>query len=118
MPQLARGLFVDADLRVEPYALDLGGWVASHEAALGWSEPDLAGLRAAAVDAQTRRDGVLRGHTDLRGGSPDEALELARSADLTALIDLAVRKDANPVAARAHDHLLAIARSGEIHALP
>ncbi|MEX0428785.1 phosphotransferase family protein [Nocardioides sp. DS6] len=62
--------------------------------------------------------GVLRGWVTLRGGADDEALELARCADLVALVELAARKDANPVAARAHDHLLAIARRGDVHALP
>ncbi|MCW2756991.1 MAG: aminoglycoside phosphotransferase family protein [Nocardioidaceae bacterium] len=46
-----------------------------------------------------------------------DALDLARAADLVALVDLAVRKAENPVAARAHDLLLAIARSGDLHAV-
>jgi aminoglycoside phosphotransferase (APT) family kinase protein len=61
-------------------------------------------------------DAVLGGWTDLRGGDPATSLDRARSADLVALVDLAARKDANPVAARAHDQLLAIARSGDLHA--
>ena len=32
-----------------------------------------------------------------------------------AVVDLASRRDANPVAARAHDLLLAVARSGDLH---
>jgi len=63
-------------------------------------------------------DGVLRGYVGLRGGDPAQALELARSADLVALVELAARKDANPVAARAHDQLLAIARARDVHATP
>lgn len=63
-------------------------------------------------------DGVLRGYVDLRGGDPDEVRDLARSADLVALVELAARKDANPVAARAHDLLLAIARARDVHAVP
>jgi aminoglycoside phosphotransferase (APT) family kinase protein len=61
-------------------------------------------------------EGVLRGYTDLRGGSATTARDRARCADLVALVDLAARKDANPVAARAHEQLLAIARSGDLHA--
>jgi aminoglycoside phosphotransferase (APT) family kinase protein len=61
-------------------------------------------------------DAVLRGHTDLRGDDPAVALDRARCADLVALVDLAARKDANPVAARAHDRLLAIARTRDVHA--
>jgi aminoglycoside phosphotransferase (APT) family kinase protein len=61
-------------------------------------------------------DAVLRGYTALRGDEPATALDRARSADLVALVDLAARKDANPVAARAHDRLLAIARARNVHA--
>ncbi|WP_425474906.1 phosphotransferase family protein [Nocardioides cheoyonin] len=176
MPQLVAGTFADAELRVEPFALDLSDWVASHEERLEWSEADLDGLRAAAATAQdlldtvgrtclvhsdlnpknvivdpdslevralldwefahagspytdlgnllrfdrvpAYADGVLRGYTLLRGGEPAEALELARSADLVALVELAARKDANPVAAGAHEHLLAIARTSDPHAVP
>jgi aminoglycoside phosphotransferase (APT) family kinase protein len=52
--------------------------------------------------------------------APDQrqVLELARSADLWALVDLAARRDANPVARRAHDLLLTIARTGDLHAEP
>jgi Ser/Thr protein kinase RdoA (MazF antagonist) len=49
---------------------------------------------------------------------PREALDLARAADLWALVDLAVRRDANPVAARAHGLLRAIAAAGDVHAQP
>lgn len=51
-------------------------------------------------------------------GGPAEALDLARAADLWALVDLASRRDVNPVAARAHDLLLAIARARDVHATP
>lgn len=61
---------------------------------------------------------VLEGYRALRGGSEEETLDLARSADLFALVDLAARRTANPVAARAHDHLVAIARAGDVHADP
>ena len=43
---------------------------------------------------------------------------LARAADLWALVDLAGRRGQNPVADRAHEHLVAIARTGDLHALP
>jgi hypothetical protein len=32
-----------------------------------------------------------------------------------ALVDLAARRDENPVAVRAHDRLLAMARRGDLH---
>ena len=46
-----------------------------------------------------------------------ETLELARAADLWALVDLAARRGENPVADRAHDQLVAIARTADLHAL-
>ncbi|GAA1949483.1 hypothetical protein GCM10009798_05860 [Nocardioides panacihumi] len=174
MPHVAAGMFVDATLRVRPFAPDLEEWVAQHEDLLDWSDADLAGLRAVAAHAQDRldevgrvslvhgdlnlknvlvdadtleitgvvdwefahagspyadlgnllrfdrepayADAVLRGWTQLRGDDPATARERARSADLVALVDLAARKDANPVAARAHDRLLVIARSRDLHA--
>ncbi|HEX4685448.1 MAG TPA: phosphotransferase [Nocardioides sp.] len=63
-------------------------------------------------------DAVLATWCERRGGSPQEALELARAADLWALVDLAGRRGQNPVADRAHEHLRAIARTGDPHALP
>ncbi|NGN92032.1 phosphotransferase [Nocardioides sp. KC13] len=62
--------------------------------------------------------GVLEGYVAVRGGSTADALDLARSADLVALVELAARRTENPVAARAHDLLLAIARSGDVHTVP
>lgn len=61
-------------------------------------------------------DGVLAGYVALRGGDADAALAMARAADLVALVDLAARRQANPVAARAHERLLAIARARDVHA--
>ena len=63
-------------------------------------------------------DAVLGVWCDRRGGSRADALMLARAADLWALVDLAARRGHNPVADRAHEHLVAIARSGDLHALP
>lgn len=177
MPQLTAGLFVDADLRVDPFAadMDLVAWVERHAARLeGWSVDELAGLREVAEAAQDRLDtvarvclvhsdlnpknvlvdpdtlevmgvvdwefahaghpytdlgnllrferhpayvdAVLRGYVRLRGGDPAQARDLARSADLVALVELAARRDANPVAARAHDLLSAVARARDVHA--
>jgi aminoglycoside phosphotransferase (APT) family kinase protein len=55
-------------------------------------------------------DAVLAAYADRRGTAPDDALALARAADLWALVDLATRRTANPVAARADRLLRAIAR--------
>lgn len=62
--------------------------------------------------------GVLESYVAMRGGSTTGALDLARSADLVALVELGARRTDNPVAARAHDLLLEIARSGDVHSAP
>lgn len=63
-------------------------------------------------------DAVLAAWCERRDGTPQTALDLARAADLWALVDLAARRGQNPVADRAHEHLSAIARTGDLHALP
>src|SRR6478735_1490810 len=68
MPHVTAGLFVDATLRMRPFATDLEEWVAQHEERLDWSDADLAGLRAVATEAQDRLDEVGRvslAHGDL-----------------------------------------------------
>jgi aminoglycoside phosphotransferase (APT) family kinase protein len=55
-------------------------------------------------------EAVLAAYADRRGTPRDEALALARAADLWALVDLATRRTANPVAERADRLLRAIAR--------
>jgi aminoglycoside phosphotransferase (APT) family kinase protein len=61
-------------------------------------------------------DAVLSTYTDLVVDAPDDLLDRARAADLFALVELASRRGQNPVTERAHDRLLAIARSGDLHA--
>lgn len=66
-------------------------------------------------------DAVLGAYTDRVVDAPpdrEELLERARAADLFALVELASRLGENPVADRAHDQLLAIARTGDLHATP
>ncbi len=63
-------------------------------------------------------EAVLEAYARRRGTTPRHALDLARAADLWALVDLASRRSANPVAARAHDLLRGIARSGSPHWTP
>jgi len=62
--------------------------------------------------------GVLEAWEARHGTPPDDALDLARAADLLALIDLAARSGSNPVATRAETHLRAIVATGDWHALP
>ncbi|HWJ83616.1 MAG TPA: phosphotransferase [Nocardioides sp.] len=104
------------NLLVDPETLGVTGvldWEYSHS---GHPATDLGNLlrfdRAPAyVDA------VLGAWSDRHGTTAAEALDLARSADLFALVDLAARAGAHPVADAAHDLLRAIARTGDVHAL-
>lgn len=54
-------------------------------------------------------DAVLAAYGARRGVAPEDALPLARAADLFALVELATRRNANPVAAAADRLLRAIA---------
>jgi aminoglycoside phosphotransferase (APT) family kinase protein len=56
---------------------------------------------------------VLEAYVARRSGTVESALELARAADLWALLDLAPRRAANPVAERADRLLREIARTGD-----
>lgn len=65
-----------------------------------FADPVVAAYQAGVVDA------------------PDDLLDRARAADLFAVVELGSRAGENPVADRAHDLLLAIARAGDLHATP
>jgi len=62
-------------------------------------------------------DAVLASYAELRGTPPVRALELARAADLYALVELASRVGQNPVADRAVARLEAIIATGDVHAV-
>jgi aminoglycoside phosphotransferase (APT) family kinase protein len=103
------------NLLVDPDTLDVTGLLDWEFAHAGHPHTDLGNLlrfdrQPAFVEA------VLDAYTARHGGTPERALDLARAADLWALVDLAARRGQNPVAARAHDLLLAIARSGDTYA--
>ncbi|MFC8797977.1 phosphotransferase family protein [Promicromonospora sp. NPDC057138] len=87
----------------------------------------LAGLDASAatgtganVDTETGTDTDTGANERSGAGEPGRrrATDLARAADLVALVDLAARRAANPVVRQARAHLRAIARSGDVHAVP
>lgn len=61
-------------------------------------------------------DGVLGEWTDRHGGTQKQLLDLARAADLVALVELAARSGRHPVATRAEAHLRVIVQSGDLHA--
>jgi aminoglycoside phosphotransferase (APT) family kinase protein len=61
-------------------------------------------------------EAVVSTYADIVVDAPEDLLDRARAADLFALVDLAARRGQNPVADRAHDLLLEIARTGDLHA--
>src|SRR6478735_1700750 len=61
-------------------------------------------------------DAVLAAYAELRDTPPGRARELARAADLYALVELASRAGQNPVATRAAARLEAIVAAGDVHA--
>jgi aminoglycoside phosphotransferase (APT) family kinase protein len=63
-------------------------------------------------------EAVLSTYTELVVDAPEDLLDRARSADLFALVELASRRGQDPVADRAHDLLLSIARSRDPHTVP
>jgi aminoglycoside phosphotransferase (APT) family kinase protein len=103
------------NLMVDPDTLGVTGVLDWEFAHAGHPYTDLGNLlrfdrQPAFVEA------VLDTYTARHGGTPAEALDLARAADLWALVDLAARRGQNPISDRAHDLLLAIARTGDVHA--
>ena len=105
------------NLLVDPHTLEVTGLLDWEFAHAGHPYTDLGNLlrfdrQPAFVEA------VLDAYVARHGGAPSEALDLARAADLWALIDLAARHGQNPVADRAHDLLRAIARTGDVHIAP
>jgi aminoglycoside phosphotransferase (APT) family kinase protein len=106
--------FNPKNLLVDPDTLEVTGlldWEFSHA---GHPYTDLGNLLR--FDRQPAFvEVVLDAYVARHGGGPEDALDLARAADLWALVDLASRRGQNPVADRAHDLLLAIARSGDLH---
>jgi aminoglycoside phosphotransferase (APT) family kinase protein len=103
------------NLMVDPDTLEITGLLDWEFAHAGHPYTDLGNLlrfdrHPAYVEA------VLETYTARHGGTPAEALDLARAADLWALVDLAARRGQNPVADRAHDLLRSISRTGDVHA--
>jgi aminoglycoside phosphotransferase (APT) family kinase protein len=105
------------NLLVDPTTLEVSGLLDWEFAHSGHPFTDLGNLLRFDRDP-AYVEAVLAAWCERRGGTPDEALDLARAADLWALVDLASRAGANPVAARAGALLRAVADVGDRHAVP
>ncbi len=107
--------FNPKNLLIDPETLEITGlvdWEFSHA---GSPYADLGNLlrfeRAPALV-----DAVLGEYAALSGEAPERALDLARAADLFALVELASRHGQNPIADLAHQLLRVIAARRDRHA--
>jgi Ser/Thr protein kinase RdoA (MazF antagonist) len=119
---VSRTCLVHSDLNpknvlVDPESLEVTGVLDWEFAHAGLPGTDLGNLlrfdrRPSYVEAVTA---TYRGCVPDAG---DDLLDVARAADLAALVDLAARRGANPVTEQGHALLVAVARSGDLHAVP
>lgn len=122
LDQVTRTCLVHSDLNlknllVDPDTLRVTGLVDWEFAHAGHPFTDLGNLlRLDRRPSYVRA--VLETYESVRGVPAAEALDLARAADLWALIDLAGRREQNPVAGLAERLLRAIARERDLHAWP
>lgn len=114
---LVHGDLNPKNLLVDPDSLDVTGLVDWEYAHAGHPFTDLGNLLRFERDP-ILTEAVLETYAERRGVAAPAALALARAADLTALVDLAGRRHANPVAADADRLLRAIARAGDPGAEP
>lgn len=109
---LVHGDLNPKNLLLDPATLEVTGVLDWEFAHAGHPATDLGNLLR--LDrAPAYVGGVLAGYTARLGGDPERLLRLARAADLWALVELAGRREANPVASRAHDLLLGVARASD-----
>jgi len=122
LDEVRRTCLVHSDLNpknllVDPDTLEVTGLVDWEFAHAGRPGTDLGNLlRFERADDFTRS--VLEAYRTRVPDAPDHVLDQARALDLYALLDLAGRRGENPVAESAHALLLAVARTGDLHALP
>jgi aminoglycoside phosphotransferase (APT) family kinase protein len=112
---LVHGDLNPKNLLVDPDTLDVTGLVDWEFAHAGSPYADLGNLLRFERDDPFAQ-AVLASYAAFMPAVPDHLLDRARAADLFALVELATRREQNPVAARAHDRLLAVARTGDLHA--
>jgi aminoglycoside phosphotransferase (APT) family kinase protein len=126
-PRLVHSDLNPKNVLVDPATLQITGVLDWEFAHAGHPATDLGNLLR--FDREPAYvEGVLDGYLaavtargeDSSPGEPDRrrATDVARAADLVALVDLAARGTVNPVVSRARAYLRAIARAGDVHAVP
>ena len=103
------------NLLIEPDTLEVTAVLDWEFAHAGHPWTDLGNLLRFERDPSYVR-AVLDAWATRHGSEPDALLEGARAADLWALVDLAARAGANPVADRSAALLRTVARTGDLHA--
>jgi aminoglycoside phosphotransferase (APT) family kinase protein len=122
LDEVTRTCLVHSDLNpknllVDPETLTVTGvldWEFAHAGTPGADLGNLLRFEREPVLARA----VLESYTDAVPDAGERPLDRARAADLVALVDLAARRGENPVTERAHDLLVAVARTGDLHAVP
>ncbi|WP_166140595.1 phosphotransferase family protein [Nocardioides ochotonae] len=114
---LVHGDLVPDNVLVDPATLAVTGVVDWERAHAGHPFADLGSLLRLDRDPSWVT-GVLAAWQGRLGTDPAEALDLARCADLAALVELATEDGDDPAAGTADRLLRAIAASGDVHAVP
>ena len=122
LEQVSRTCVVHGDLNpknllVDPESLEVTGVLDWEFAHAGSPFTDLGNLLRFDRDPAFA-GAVLDAYRELVVDAPGDTLDRARAGDLFALVDLAGRRGENPVTEEAHRLLVAIARSGDLHATP
>ena len=110
---LVHGDLNPKNLLVDPDTLEVTGLVDWEFAHAGSPYADLGNLLRLDRDP-VLVDAVLGAYRDFMPAVPGDLLDRARSADLFALVDLAVRPESTTVVLAARDVLTAIARAGDV----
>jgi Ser/Thr protein kinase RdoA (MazF antagonist) len=119
---VTRTCLVHSDLNpknvlVDPDSLEVTGLLDWEFAHAGWPVTDLGNLLRFERDPWFT-DVVVGTYRERVVDASEDVLDLARAADLYALVDLAARRGENPVTEQAHALLGAIARTGDLHVAP
>ena len=122
LDRVTRTCLVHSDLNpknllVDPETLQVTGVLDWEFAHAGGPTTDLGNLLRLDRDPAFA-DAVLDVYRRQVPDAGDDALDRARAADVYALVELAARRGQNPVTELAHDLLLAVASSGDLHAVP
>jgi Ser/Thr protein kinase RdoA (MazF antagonist) len=105
------------NLLVDPASLEVTGLLDWEFAHAGLPGTDLGNLLRF-ERAEPFAGAVVESYRAAVPDAGEDTLVVARAADLVALVELAGRRGENPVADRAHDLLRAVARAGDLHAVP